>query len=208
MPSSVIRRELYRRDYDCENVIGSGFEPNFGSSVQMSVMENSPILDVKPVIVQIPVRAVVNGNQSVNFTPVMSENILVVTKPNGSISSPELASILKRVPSNSKVNRLSTASPNDVVSDSSGCVVEVDRESGKDRKDRKEKGKGSDKDESALSLASEGVTVETVDKSVNFKLRPKCIVNIDIWFHILRIKQCRQASMIHNNNNNKPANLL
>jgi len=60
VPSSVVRKELCRREYGGKSVKGSGFQPNFGSLVQMSVVENSAFLDVKPVIAQIPVRAVVN----------------------------------------------------------------------------------------------------------------------------------------------------
>jgi len=66
------------------------------------------------------------------------------------------------VPSNSKISRSNTASPVEVVSDSSGCS-----KSGKDRKPHKH----SDKEASAPFSASEGVTVKTVDKSVKFRLK-------------------------------------
>jgi len=91
------------------------------------------------------------------------------------IPSPEHFSILKGVPSKSEISRSNTASPSDVVSDSSGCAIKVDSKSGRpnDRKIRKDKGKKkhTDKDESTQSSASEGTIVETVDKSVKFKLK-------------------------------------
>jgi len=101
----------------------------------------------------------------------VSENIPVVTKPILSIPSPELVSILKRVPSNSEVNLSNTASPNEAVFASSGCAVKVDRKSVKDRKTHKDKNKDTDKDESTQYSASEGVTVDTVNKRFKFNLK-------------------------------------
>jgi len=98
-----------------------------------------------------------------------SDNVSVVPKsvPVVSIPSPELVSILKRVPSNSKINRSNAASPVKSVSDSSGGSIKVVSKGGKDRKLHKH----SDKDAIGPSSANEGVTVETVDKSVKFRLK-------------------------------------
>jgi len=100
---------------------------------------------------------------------VVSENVSVVkSNPVVSIPSPDLVSILKRVPSNSEVSRSSTASPVEVVSDCSGCSVKDDCRGDKDRKPHI----GKDVKLTSPS-ANEGVTVETVDKSVKFRLRSK-----------------------------------
>jgi len=55
------------------------------------------------------------------------------------------------------------------VSDSSGCSVKIENKGGKDIKTHRH----SNKEVSAPSSASEGVTVESVDKSVKFGLE-KC----------------------------------
>jgi len=105
----------------------------------------------------------------VSVAPIVSENIPVVAKYIlvVSIPSPELAFILKRVPSNSEISRSNTASPSEVVSDCIGCSIKVDCKGVKDRKTHKP----TDKDVSAPSSGSVGVTVETVDKSVKFRLK-------------------------------------
>jgi len=131
---------------------------------QASGVENSLSLDVKPVIAINPIHSISCGGQSVSSTVVVSDISPVVTKvvPVVEMPSPELVSILKRVPSIFEIIRCSTASPVEVVFDSSGCS-----KSGIDRKSHKH----SDKEASALSSAIEGVTVETVDKSVKFILK-------------------------------------
>jgi len=73
------------------------------------------------------------GSQSVSSASFISSNIPVVNQPIPvvSVSSPELVSILKRVPTSSEIVRFITASPGDVVSDSSGCSVKVENKCGK-----------------------------------------------------------------------------
>jgi len=84
-----------------------------------------------------------------------------------SVFFPELVSILKCVPSSSEVARSNTASPIEVVSESSGCSLKVENKCGK----HKIAHRCSDKNISAPSSANEGVTVETVNKSVKFRLK-------------------------------------
>jgi len=107
------------------------------------------------------------GSQSINSPSVISENVPVVSTfvPVVSIPSPKLVSILK--PSNSEISRSNATSPVEVVSDGSGCLIKVGNKGGKDKKAHRH----SDKNASALSSANEGVTVETVDKSVKFRLK-------------------------------------
>jgi len=71
------------------------------------------------------------------------------------------------VPSSSEIVRSKTESPVEVAYDSSGYSVKVENKCGKHRNAHK----CSDKEVSAPSSASEGVTVKTVDKSVTFRLR-------------------------------------
>jgi len=57
------------------------------------------------------------------------------------VSTLELVSILKRVPSSSKIVRSNTASSVKVVSDSSGCSVKIENKCGKNRKARRHSNK-------------------------------------------------------------------
>jgi len=110
------------------------------------------------------------GSQLVSFPSHVSINILVLSQPIPvvSTSSPKLVSILKRVTSSSKSVHSNTASPVEVVSDSCGCFLKVEKKCGKHRSIHK----CSDKEVSApSSSANEGVNIETVDKSVKFRLK-------------------------------------
>jgi len=126
-------------------------------------------LDVKPVIAQSSGCSVSCGSQSICSASVVSGVIPDVTPsiPVVLVSSPELVSILKRVPSSSEISYSNAASPVEAVSDSSGCSVKIENKCGKNRKAHRH----SDKEVRALSSASKGVTVETVDKSVKFRLK-------------------------------------
>jgi len=125
--------------------------------------------DVKPVIACSFGRPSTCGSQSVFSASFLSSDIQVVNQPIPVVSVffPELVSILKRVSSNSGIDRSNTASPVEVVSDSSGCSVKVENKCCK----HKSAHKCSDTEVSAPSSASKRVTVETVDKSVKFRLK-------------------------------------
>jgi len=161
VPRSVIRREC-NPGYLGESIEGSA------ASSKGSVDVDPVVLGVKPEIAQTSGRSISYGSQSICSASVVSDIVPVVTQsiPVVSVSS-ELVSILKRVSSNSKISRSNAASPAEVVSDSSGCSVKVEKKCGKDRKAHRH----SDKEVSAPSSASEGVTVETADKSVKFRLQ-------------------------------------
>jgi len=88
-----------------------------------------------------------------------------------SVSSPELASILKRVSSSSEIVRSYTPSLIEVVFDSSGYSLKFKNKCVK----HKIAHKCSDKNISAPSFANPGVTVETVDISVKFRLKKSTI---------------------------------
>jgi len=143
VPHSVIRRKCY------PGYMGDRMHP-----VITLPYGQSPLCGSQSVISASPV--------SVNI-PVLSQSIPVL--PN---SSPELVFILKRVPSNSEIVRYNTASPVEVVSDSSGCSLRVENKNSKHRIAHR----CSDKEVSApSSSAKQGVTVKTVNKSVKFRLK-------------------------------------
>jgi len=102
---------------------------------------------------------------------VVSKNVSVVTKsiPIVSIPSPDLVSILKCVPSNSKNSHSNARPPVEVVSDSSGCSIKVDNKGVKNRKTHRHTYKNVIL--TSPSSANEGVTFETVDKSFQVKLK-------------------------------------
>jgi len=108
------------------------------------------------------------GSQSVVSAVLVSCNIPVINLPIPvvSVSSPELVVILKCVSSNPEIVRSNAASPVEVASDSSGCSLKVENKCVK----HKIAHRCSDKDITVPFSANEGVTVETVDKSVKFRL--------------------------------------
>jgi len=109
------------------------------------------------------------GSQSVISAISVSNNIRITISSISvvSIPSPELVFILKSIPSSSELVRSNTASPVEVVSDSSRYSLKNENKCSKNKIAHK----SSDKDISAPSSANEGVTVETVDKSVKFRLK-------------------------------------
>jgi len=116
-----------------ESSEGSDFQSSVGRC-HTSVVEDSASLGVGPITAQDLVQIGSCGSQSVSFASVITKSVPVITKfvPVVSIPSPDLVSILKRVPSNSEISRSNIVSPVEVVSDSSGCSLEVDSKGGRD----------------------------------------------------------------------------
>jgi len=98
---SVVRREC-NPGYLGESIEGSG------ASLKRSMGVDPVVLGVKPVIERNSSGSVPCGSQSLCSAVVVSAVVPVVTQfiPAVSVSSPELVSIPKRVPSNSEISRL------------------------------------------------------------------------------------------------------
>jgi len=87
--------------------------------------------EIHPVIALPYGQSPFGGSQSIIFACPVSIDVVSQSIPALPNTSPEYVSILKRIPSNFEIIRSNTASPIEVVSDSSGCFLKVENKNSK-----------------------------------------------------------------------------